>query len=183
MTDVELDARTWDGLEYLESVSGPGAIAELVEGFVHDAPRRLIRMKAASEAGEWEPLQRLAHDLKSNCATVGALQLSLLAAEIEARQGRVTLIRADISTGAGARDAVAQAFRAFGSLDGLINNAGGMVRRVPYAEASEADYDEIMDLNARSVVVIDADGKVAYTELVPETTQEPDYDAAVAALG
>ena len=27
------------------------------------------------------------------------------------------------------------------------------------------------------------DGKVAYTELVPETTQEPDYDAAVAALG
>ena len=76
-----------------------------------------------------------------------------LAAEIEARQGRVTLIRADISTGEGARDAVAQAVRAFGGLDGLINNAGGMVRRVPYAEASEADYDEIMDLNARSVVV------------------------------
>jgi len=83
MADVELDARTWAGLEYLESISGPGAIAELVEGFVHDAPRRLVRMKAASEAGEWEPLQRLAHDLKSNCATVGALQLSLLAAEIE----------------------------------------------------------------------------------------------------
>jgi len=38
-------------------------------------------------------------------------------------------------------------------------------------------------LLARSVVVVDADGKVAYTELVPETTQEPDYDAAVAALG
>ena len=29
---------------------------------------------------------------------------------------------------------------------------------------------------------IDADGKVAYTELVPEITTEPDYDAAVAAL-
>ena len=38
-------------------------------------------------------------------------------------------------------------------------------------------------LNARSVVVLDADGTVAYTELVPEITQEPDYDAAVAALG
>lgn len=38
-------------------------------------------------------------------------------------------------------------------------------------------------LNARSVVVVDADGTVTYTELVPETTQEPDYDAAVAALG
>ncbi len=37
-------------------------------------------------------------------------------------------------------------------------------------------------LNARSVVVIDPEGKVVYTELVPETTQEPDYAAAVAAL-
>jgi thiol peroxidase len=34
----------------------------------------------------------------------------------------------------------------------------------------------------RSVVVIDENGKVTYTELVPEITQEPDYDAALAAL-
>jgi len=38
-------------------------------------------------------------------------------------------------------------------------------------------------LLARSVVVIDADGSVVHTELVPEIAQEPDYDAAVAALG
>ncbi|WP_323794491.1 thiol peroxidase [Nocardioides sp.] len=37
-------------------------------------------------------------------------------------------------------------------------------------------------LLARSVVVIDADGTVLHTELVPEIAQEPDYDAAVAAL-
>ena len=37
-------------------------------------------------------------------------------------------------------------------------------------------------LLARSVVVIDTDGSVLHTELVPEITQEPDYDAAVAAL-
>ena len=37
-------------------------------------------------------------------------------------------------------------------------------------------------LLARSVVVLDADGKVVYTELVPEIAQEPDYDSAVAAL-
>lgn len=76
-----------------------------------------------------------------------------LGAEIAAAGGKAVLIRADMSTGAGARDAVAQALAAFGRLDGLINNAGGMVRRVPYAEATEADYDDIMDLNARSVVV------------------------------
>ncbi len=38
-------------------------------------------------------------------------------------------------------------------------------------------------LLARSVVIIDADGSVVHTELVPEIAQEPDYDAAVAALG
>lgn len=38
-------------------------------------------------------------------------------------------------------------------------------------------------LLARAVVVIDADGTVIYTEQVPEITQEPNYDAAIAALG
>lgn len=38
-------------------------------------------------------------------------------------------------------------------------------------------------LLARAVVVIDEDGKVVYTEQVPEISQEPDYDAALAALG
>jgi thiol peroxidase len=37
-------------------------------------------------------------------------------------------------------------------------------------------------LLARAVVVIDEDGKVAHSELVPNIGQEPDYDAAVAAL-
>jgi thiol peroxidase len=38
-------------------------------------------------------------------------------------------------------------------------------------------------LMARAVVVLDPQGKVTYTELVPEIAQEPDYDAAIAALG
>jgi len=37
-------------------------------------------------------------------------------------------------------------------------------------------------LYARSIVVIDENGVVKYTELVPEIAQEPDYDAALAAL-
>jgi len=35
-------------------------------------------------------------------------------------------------------------------------------------------------LMARSVVVIDEGGKVVYNELVPEITQEPDYESAIA---
>jgi thiol peroxidase len=38
-------------------------------------------------------------------------------------------------------------------------------------------------LLARSVVVVDTDGRVLYTELVPDIGQEPDYDAAIASLG
>ncbi|HEY1116243.1 MAG TPA: thiol peroxidase [Acidimicrobiales bacterium] len=36
---------------------------------------------------------------------------------------------------------------------------------------------------ARAVVVLDADGTVLHSELVPEIAQEPDYDAAIKALG
>jgi thiol peroxidase len=38
-------------------------------------------------------------------------------------------------------------------------------------------------LLGRAVVVIDADGRVAYSELVPEIATEPNYDAALAAAG
>jgi thioredoxin-dependent peroxiredoxin len=38
-------------------------------------------------------------------------------------------------------------------------------------------------ITARGVVVLDADNKVLHTELVPEIGQEPNYDAAFAALG
>jgi peroxiredoxin len=37
-------------------------------------------------------------------------------------------------------------------------------------------------LLARAVVIINPEGKVIYTELVPEITQEPNYDSALAAL-
>lgn len=37
-------------------------------------------------------------------------------------------------------------------------------------------------LFSRSVVIIDGEGTVAYTQQVAETTNEPDYDAALAAL-
>jgi thiol peroxidase len=39
-----------------------------------------------------------------------------------------------------------------------------------------------LKLLARSTFVLDKDGKVVYAQVVPEVTQEPDYDAALAAL-
>jgi thioredoxin-dependent peroxiredoxin len=40
----------------------------------------------------------------------------------------------------------------------------------------------LQGLLARSVVVLDETGKVLYNELVPEITQEPDYDAALQSI-
>lgn len=37
-------------------------------------------------------------------------------------------------------------------------------------------------LLARAVVIIDETGRIVYTELVPEITREPDYEAALKAL-
>ncbi|NLW50504.1 MAG: thiol peroxidase [Candidatus Brocadiaceae bacterium] len=39
-----------------------------------------------------------------------------------------------------------------------------------------------MRLLARSIFVIDREGRLAYMELVPEITEHPDYEAALAAL-
>ncbi|QDV27388.1 thiol peroxidase [Aureliella helgolandensis] len=47
------------------------------------------------------------------------------------------------------------------------------------------DFGVMIDelkLHARSVFVLDSQGKVVYTEIVPEVTNEPNYDAALAAL-
>ena len=38
-------------------------------------------------------------------------------------------------------------------------------------------------LLARAIVVVDRDGKVSYVQVVKEVTEEPDYDAVLAAIG
>ena len=68
----------------------------------------------------------------------------------------------------------------------------GIENVIPLSDFRFSDFDEnygvrmadgpLAGLLARSVVVIGKDGKIAYTELVPEITQEPDYDKAIAAV-
>ena len=41
---------------------------------------------------------------------------------------------------------------------------------------------EELKILTRAVFVLDADGKIVYSQVVPEVTDEPDYDAALAAL-
>ena len=75
-----------------------------------------------------------------------------LASEIEGAGGKVALIRGDASVSGEMARVVEDAAKTFGRLDGLINNAGGMVARVRYQDMTDAHYDAVMDLNARSVL-------------------------------
>ena len=70
--------------------------------------------------------------------------------------------------------------------------AEGLDKVQPLSAFRDADFGQdygvqladgpIAGLFARAVIVVDAEGNVAYTELVPEITQEPDYASALAAL-
>jgi 3-oxoacyl-[acyl-carrier protein] reductase len=75
-----------------------------------------------------------------------------VAAEIEAAGGSVLLLRADVTVSAELAAIVDHAAATFGRLDGLINNAGGMVARLLYENMTDAHYDAVMDLNGRSVL-------------------------------
>ncbi len=71
--------------------------------------------------------------------------------------------------------------------------AEGLENVVPVTELRKRAFGEdygvrIVDgplagIFSRAVVIIDESGKVIYTEQVPEIAQEPDYDAALNALG
>jgi 3-oxoacyl-[acyl-carrier protein] reductase len=66
--------------------------------------------------------------------------------------GTAHLVSGDVRTSAATRRIVDQAAEALGGLDIVVNNAGGLVRRVPVADIDDATFDEIVNLNVRSMV-------------------------------
>ncbi|HEY7140582.1 MAG TPA: SDR family NAD(P)-dependent oxidoreductase [Methylomirabilota bacterium] len=71
--------------------------------------------------------------------------------DIRAAGGQAVLLQGDVSDAAVAARLVADTIATFGRLDVLINNAGGPVRRCDFVETSDAFYDDLMNLNFRSV--------------------------------
>jgi len=75
-----------------------------------------------------------------------------VAKDIEAAGGSVVLLKGDATKADEMARVVDEAVKAFGKLDGLINNAGGMVARVTYENMTEDYFDAVIDLNGRSVI-------------------------------
>lgn len=75
-----------------------------------------------------------------------------VAGRISKRGGSAFLVGGDVSKAAEVEDIVEKTAKHFGKLDGLINNAGAMLGRIPIIESDEAHDRAVLDLNAHSVV-------------------------------
>ena len=71
-----------------------------------------------------------------------------VAAAVRAKGRRAAPVRADLGDGAQIRAMVAEAERALGPVDILINNAG-VFPRAPFLELTEADWDFVLGVNLR----------------------------------
>lgn len=72
----------------------------------------------------------------------------------------------------------------FCGAEGIENVITGSTFRSEFGADYGVTFESapLTGLLSRSVVVIDGEGKVTYTEQVAETTEEPNYEAALAAL-
>lgn len=76
-----------------------------------------------------------------------------VAAEIGKAGGKAFLVSGDVTTSAVCRDLVQKTVGHFGRLDVLINNAGGLVQRVPVESIGDELFDQVIDLNVRSAMM------------------------------
>jgi HPt (histidine-containing phosphotransfer) domain-containing protein len=68
----------------LESVGGDEAfLGELIDTFFQDAPVQLATMQKALVSGNAEEFRRAAHSLKSNSASLGALEFAQMCRQLE----------------------------------------------------------------------------------------------------
>jgi len=77
-----------------------------------------------------------------------------LADEIAAAGGDVFLARGDVTNMDVCRRIVDEATSHYGRLDGLINNAGLMLGRIPSLEQTDEHIQNVIDLNVRSVIAV-----------------------------
>jgi len=76
-------------------------------------------------------------------------ELDSLVAEIEARGGQATAIQTDVAVAADVERMVEHAIKTFGRLEYAVNNAGIEGRFAGITELTEADWDQVLDINLK----------------------------------
>jgi 3-oxoacyl-[acyl-carrier protein] reductase len=75
-----------------------------------------------------------------------------LVGAITAAGGEAFALQGDVRDGEAIRRVVRETIARWGAIDILVNNAGSLVKRVPIAEFDDALFDEVLHINARSVL-------------------------------
>ena len=76
-----------------------------------------------------------------------------VAAEIERSGGKAFLVAGDVSGSMVCKDLVNKTVAHFGRIDVLINNAGGLVQRMPVESVTDDLFDQVINLNVRSAMM------------------------------
>lgn len=74
--------------------------------------------------------------------------------KVKAHGGDVEFFLADITKSGECESLIAAFVKRFGGLDILINNAGGLAGRAPLEQIDDEFYDRVMNLNARSALMV-----------------------------
>ena len=75
-------------------------------------------------------------------------------AEIKAQGGKAIAVQGDLNTPADVEALVARTVETFGSVDVLVNNAGGLIARKTIAEMSLEHWQAVIDLNLTSTFLM-----------------------------
>jgi 3-oxoacyl-[acyl-carrier protein] reductase len=75
------------------------------------------------------------------------------AAAVEKAGGKAVLVQGNLAQSAACKDVVEKTVAAFGRVDVLINNAGGLIQRVPVETVTDELFDQVLFLNVRSVLM------------------------------
>ncbi len=86
----------------------------------------------------------------ANIVGVGCADPAATKEKVEALGVGFLGVKADLATIAPIQDVLAQAVTRFGKIDILVNNAG-IIRREDSLHFTEKDWDDVMDLNAKTV--------------------------------
>jgi len=79
-------------------------------------------------------------------------QAEAVADAVRAAGGEAIVVQGDVTRKADVQRIIDAPVAAFGRLDVLVNNAGDVIERMPFDASDDAFIDDVMALNARSVV-------------------------------
>ena len=84
VTSDMLDFQVLRAFAKVKSDDGSDVVIELIDLYLQGTAQRIITMRNAANAAEWELLKRTAHTLKGSSSTLGLRQMARICQDIEA---------------------------------------------------------------------------------------------------